>query len=269
MPLCDLHAIGKYTLLRRFPMAGHSQFKNIMHKKGRADAKRAKVFTKLGREIQVAAKLGGGNVEFNPRLRAAVSAARAENMPNDRIKKSIESGLGIGDTADYVDIRYEGYAPNGVAVIVEALTDNKNRTASEVRAAFTKFGGNLGETGSVGFMFDHIGQIIYPLSKANADEMFEAALEAGADNVETTGDGHEIITSPEGFIAARDALEIKFGEAERAAIIWKPNVMTTIDADVARVILKMVDQLEDSDDVQAVITNFEVSEEDMAKLAAS
>ncbi len=239
-----------------------------MHKKGRADAKRAKVFTKLGREIQVAAKMGGGNPDFNPRLRAAILAARAENMPNDRIKKSVEAGLGIGDTADYVEIRYEGYAPNGVAVIVEALTDNKNRTASEVRAAFTKFGGNLGETGSVGFMFDHIGQIIYPMDKATPDAMFEAALDAGADNVDSTDEGHEITTSPEGFISVRDALEAKFGEAERAAIIWKPNVMTNVDADIARTILKMVDALEDSDDVQAVITNFEVSEEDMLKLAA-
>jgi YebC/PmpR family DNA-binding regulatory protein len=250
-------------------MAGHSQFKNIMHKKGRADAKRAKVFTKLGREIQVAAKLSGGNPDFNPRLRAAIIAARAENMPNDRIKKSIDAGLGVGDTADYVEIRYEGYAPNGVAVIVEALTDNKNRTASEVRAAFTKFGGNLGETGSVGFMFDHIGQIIYPSAKATADAMFEAALDAGADNVDSTDDGHEIITTPDGFIAVRDALEGKFGEAERAAIIWKPNVVTTVNADIATTILKMVDALEDSDDVQTVITNFEVSEEDMAKLAAA
>jgi YebC/PmpR family DNA-binding regulatory protein len=249
-------------------MAGHSQFKNIMHKKGRADAKRAKVFTKLGREIQVAAKLGGGSVDFNPRLRAAVLAARSENMPNDRIKKSIDSGLGIGDTADYVEIRYEGYAPNGVAVIVEALTDNKNRTASEVRAAFTKFGGNLGETGSVGFMFDHVGQIIYLMDKATPDVMFEAALEVGADNVESTDEGHEITTTPEGFISVRDALEKKFGEAERAAIIWKPNVMTTVDADTATTILKMVDALEDSDDVQNVITNFEISEEDMLKLAA-
>ena len=249
-------------------MAGHSQFKNIMHKKGRADAKRAKIFTKLGREIQVAAKLSGGNPDFNPRLRAAISAARAENMPNDRIKKSIDAGLGVGDTADYVEIRYEGYAPHGVAVIVEALTDNKNRTASEVRAAFTKFGGNLGETGSVGFMFDRLGQIIYPADKATADVMFEAALEAGADNVDSTDDGHEITTSPEGFIAVRDAMEAKFGEAQSAGLIWKPNVMAEVDADVARTILKMVDALEDSDDVQAVITNFEVSEEDMKKLAA-
>jgi len=240
-----------------------------MHKKGRADAKRAKVFTKLGREIQVAAKLSGGNPDFNPRLRSAILAARAENMPNDRIKKSIEAGLGLGDTADYVEIRYEGYAPNGVAVIVEALTDNKNRTASEVRAAFTKYGGNLGETGSVGFMFDHVGQIIYSPSKATSDEMFEAALDAGADNVDTTIDGHEITTAPEGFIVVRDILEAKFGVAEHAAIIWKPNVMATVDADIASMILKMVDALEDSDDVQAVITNFEVSEEDMARLAAA
>lgn len=250
-------------------MAGHSQFKNIMHKKGRADAKRAKIFTKLGREIQVAAKMGGGNADFNPRLRSAIVAARAENMPNDRIKKSVDAGLGIGDTADYVEIRYEGYAPHGVAVIVEALTDNKNRTASEVRAAFTKFGGNLGETGSVGFMFDHIGQVIYPAAVATADAMFEAALDAGAENVESTDEGHEIITTTESFISVRDALEAKFGEAERASFVWKPNVMATVDADVATTILKLVDALEDSDDVQTVTTNFEVSEEDMKKLAAA
>lgn len=249
-------------------MAGHSQFKNIMHKKGRADAKRAKIFTKLGREIQVAAKLGGGNAEFNPRLRSAIIAARAENMPNDRIKKSIDAGLGVGDTADYVEIRYEGYGPGGVAVIVEALTDNKNRTASEVRAAFTKYSGNLGETGSVGFMFDHIGQIIYPVTKASADAMFEAALDAGAENVESDENGHEIICSPDDFIAVRDALEKQFGEAEKASITWKPNVMAAIDSDTLTTIMKMIDALEDSDDVQNVITNFEVSEEDMKKLAA-
>ncbi|MFA7275503.1 MAG: YebC/PmpR family DNA-binding transcriptional regulator [Pseudobdellovibrionaceae bacterium] len=248
-------------------MAGHSQFKNIMHKKGRADAARAKAFTKLGREIQVAAKLGGGNPDFNPRLRSAIVAARAENMPNDRIKRSIEAGLGAGDTADYVEIRYEGYAHGGVAVIVEALTDNKNRTASEVRAAFTKFGGNLGETGSVGFMFDHVGQIIYPLETASADAMFEAALEAGADNVESTDEGHEIITTTASFISVREALEKSFGEAEKAAFTWKPNVMTPVDADTVRSIMKMVDALEESDDVQNVITNFEVSDEVMQSLA--
>ncbi|MDY0028421.1 MAG: YebC/PmpR family DNA-binding transcriptional regulator [Pseudobdellovibrionaceae bacterium] len=248
-------------------MAGHSQFKNIMHKKGRADAKRAKIFTKLGREIQVAAKMGGGDPGANPRLRNAIAAARAENMPNDRIKKSIDAGIGAGSTENFEEIRYEGYAPNGVAVIVEALTDNKNRTASYVRSCYTKYGGNLGETGSVGFMFDHVGVIVYPLTKADADTMFEAALEAGADNVETTEEGHEILTSTEGFISARDALEEKFGEAEKAELTFRPNVMTEVDAATAQTILKMVDALEDSDDVQNVITNFEVSEEDLKKLA--
>lgn len=250
-------------------MAGHSQFKNIMHKKGRVDSKRAKVFTKLGREIQVAAKLGGGSADFNPRLRSAIIAARAENMPNERIKKAIEAGLGLGDTADYVEIHYEGYAPGGVAVIVEALTDNRNRTAADVRSAFTKYGGNLGETGSVGFMFDHIGQVIYPLAKASPDEMFEAALDAGADNVENSDEGHEIQTTPEMFLTVRDALEAKFGEAEKSGIVWKPNVMATVDAETATIILKMVDAIEDSDDVQNVITNFDISEDDLRKLAAA
>ncbi|MDD3020792.1 MAG: YebC/PmpR family DNA-binding transcriptional regulator [Alphaproteobacteria bacterium] len=249
-------------------MAGHSQFKNIMHKKGRVDAKRAKIFTKLGREIQVAAKIGGGDPSANARLRNAIVAARAENMPNDRIKKSIDAGTGAGSTENYEEIRYEGYAPNGVAVIVEALTDNKNRTAPYVRSCFSKYGGNLGETGSVGFMFDHVGVITYPLSVSDADTMFEAALEAGAENVETSEEGHEILTTPEGFIGARDALEEKFGEAEKAELTFRPNVMTEVDASIAQTILKMVEALEDSDDVQNVITNFEVSEEDLAKLAA-
>lgn len=249
-------------------MAGHSQFKNIMHKKGRADAKRAKIFTKLGREITVAAKLGGGDPTGNPRLRNAIAAARAENMPNDRIKKSIDAGTGANNNEHYEEIRYEGYAINGVAVIVEALTDNKNRTASYVRSCFTKYGGNLGETGSVGFMFDHIGVITYPAKIAGADAMFEAALEAGAENVESDADIHEIVTTPDDFIAVRDALEAKFGESQRSELTWRPNVMSEIDAATAQTILKMVDALEDSDDVQNVITNFEVSEEDMKKLAA-
>ncbi|MCB1558654.1 MAG: YebC/PmpR family DNA-binding transcriptional regulator [Alphaproteobacteria bacterium] len=250
-------------------MAGHSQFKNIMHKKGRADAKRAKIFTKLGREIQVAAKMGGGDPSANPRLRNAIAAARAENMPNDRIKKSIDAGTGAGNTDNYEEIRYEGYAPNGVAVIVEALTDNKNRTASYVRSCFSKYGGNLGETGSVGFMFDHVGAIRYPLNVADADTMFEAALEAGADNVESDSEGHAITASTDNFIAVRDALEEKFGEAEKAELTFLPNVMSMVDADTVETILKMVDALEDSDDVQNVITNFEVSEEDLKKLAAA
>ncbi|HPQ50365.1 MAG TPA: YebC/PmpR family DNA-binding transcriptional regulator [Alphaproteobacteria bacterium] len=248
-------------------MAGHSQFKNIMHKKGRADAKRAKIFTKLGREIQVAAKIGGGDPSANARLRNAILAARAENMPNDRIKKSIDAGTGAGNNENYEEMRYEGYALNGVAVIVEALTDNKNRTASYVRSCFVKYGGNLGETGSVGFMFDHIGLIAYPANVADVDSMFEAALEAGASNVESNEDTHEITTTPEGFISARDALEEKFGEAEKAELTFRPNIMTEVDGETVRTILKMIDALEDSDDVQNVIMNFEISDEDLQKLA--
>lgn len=250
-------------------MAGHSQFKNIMHKKGRADAKRAKIFTKVGREIQVAAKMGGGEPNFNPRLRLAIQAARAVDMPNDRIKKAIEAGTGAGDTTDYFEMRYEGYAPGGVAIIVEALTDNKNRTAGDVRASFTKHGGNLGETGSVGFMFDHVGQILYPAKVASADAMFEAAVEAGADNVESDGDYHEVITSTNDLAQVRDALEAKFSEAEKSGFVFKPNVMAPIDAETAAAVFKLIEALEDNDDVQNVTTNFEVSDEDMQKLAAA
>ncbi|MBL8638522.1 MAG: YebC/PmpR family DNA-binding transcriptional regulator [Alphaproteobacteria bacterium] len=250
-------------------MAGHSKYKNIMHKKGRADASRAKAFTKLGREIQVAAKMGGGEPSFNPRLRTAIAAARAENMPNERIKRSIEAGLGAGDTTDYFEICYEGYGPGGVAFIVEALTDNKNRTAGEVRSAFSKYGGNLGETGSVGFMFEHIGQIIYPLGKISADTMFEAAVEAGAGNVETGEDSHEVITSIGDFVAVREALEKKFGEAEKSGFTWKPNVMAPVEADTAVTLMKLIDVLEDNDDVQSVVTNFEVSDEVLQKLMAA
>lgn len=250
-------------------MAGHSKFKNIQHRKGAQDAKRAKIFTKIGREIQVAASLGGGDPAANPRLRAALSEARANNMTNDRIKRCIDAGTGAGDTSNYFEMRYEGYGAGGVAIIVEALTDNKNRTAGEVRSIFSKFGGNMGETGSVGFMFDHVGQIVYPSDKATADEVFEAAVEAGADNAETSEDEHEILTSPENFAAVREAMEAKFGEASKSGLTWKPNVMTPVDADTASSVLKLVDNLEDSDDVQNVITNFEVSDEDMQKLLAA
>ncbi len=250
-------------------MAGHSKFKNIMHRKGAQDAKKAKIFTKIGREIQVAASISGGDPASNPRLRTALTEARQNNMTNDRIKKAIDAGLGVGDTSSYITMRYEGYAPGGVAVIVEALTDNKNRTAGEVRAAFSKLGGNLGETGSVGFMFDHVGQIIYPLEKADADQMFEAVLEVGAENVETTDEGHEIITSTDDLMAVQEALESKFGPPASSGMIWKPNVMSTVDAETAQIVLKLVDLLEDSDDVQKVYTNFEVSEADMQKLIAN
>ena len=249
-------------------MAGHSQFKNIMHRKGAQDAKRAKIFTKIQREITVAAKLGGGDPAANPRLRAAISWGREENMPNDRIKRAIENATGAGAADNYEPMRYEGYAPGGVAVIIEALTNNRTRTAGEVRSYFTKCGGNLGETNSVGFMFDRIGQIFYPASKANADRMFEAAVEAGAQDCQSTNDGHEIITTPEDFLSVRDALEKMFGTAERAAIVWKPNVMAQVDGETAQSVMDLIEMLEDNDDVQSVFTNFEVSDEVMKKLLA-
>lgn len=250
-------------------MAGHSKFKNIMHRKGAQDKKRGKVFSKLGKEITVAAKLGGGDPDMNPRLRLAIQAAKAQNMPNDNIDRAIKSGTGEGDDANYEDIRYEGYGPGGVAVIVEALTDNRNRTASEVRSTFTKYGGNLGETNSVGFMFDHIGQIMYPAGVADADSMFEAAAEAGAANVESSNDGHEVITETDDFASVKDALEAKFGEPEGAALVWKPNTMAEIDEDQASSVLKLIDALDDLDDVQTVHTNFNVSDEIMERLLAS
>jgi YebC/PmpR family DNA-binding regulatory protein len=248
-------------------MAGHSQFKNIMHRKGAQDAKRAKMFTKIGREITVATKLGGGDPSANPRLRAAMITARQANMPNDRIKRCIDAGLGVGDTSDYQDIRYEGYGPGGVAIIVEALTDNRNRTAGEVRSTFTKYNGNLGESGSVSFMFDRVGQILYPVKVASNDAMFEAAVEASAENVETNDEYHEILTSPDLFSSMRDVLEEKFGAAEKAGLTWKPNITTAIDIDTARDLMKLIEMLEDSDDVQAVITNFDVTDEVMQALA--
>ncbi len=246
-------------------MAGHSKFKNIMHRKGAQDAKRGKIFTKVQREITVAAKMGGGDPVSNPRLRAAVIAARAVNMPNDRVKRAIESAVGAGSADNYVEMRYEGYGPGGVAVIVDALTDNRNRTAGEVRMAFSKYGGNLGETNSVSFMFDRVGEIIYPLSKASPDAMFDAAVEAGADDCQS-GEAHEIYCDPNSFAAVRDALEKKFGEAERSAIIWKPNVTAQVDEDQAKSMMKMIDALEDNDDVQVVTTNFEVSDDVMERL---
>jgi YebC/PmpR family DNA-binding regulatory protein len=250
-------------------MAGHSQFSNIMHRKGRQDAKRAKIFTKIGREITVAAKLGGPDPGANPRLRAAILWAREENMTNDRIKKAIDTATGAAGGEDYETMRYEGYGPGGAAVIVEALTNNRNRTAGEIRSNFSKHGGNLGETNSVSFMFDRVGVIIYPAAKASADAMFEAAVEAGAENCESTKDFHEMICTPDDFIAVRDALEEKFGPAEKSALIWKPNVMAQISEEQAQTMLKLIDILEDNDDVQNVTTNLEVSDEIMERLLAS
>lgn len=251
-------------------MAGHSQFKNIMHRKGAQDKKRAKLFNKLGREITVAAKMGQPNPDMNPRLRAAILAARAGNMPNDRIKRAIESANpNSGDANNFDEVRYEGYGPGGVAVIVEALTDNRNRTAAEVRAAFAKNGGALGETNSVSFMFAKIGQIIYPASVAGADQMFEAAVEAGADNVETTADTHEIATQPEDFLSVKEALEKKFGAPTSGEVIWKPSNTIALTQEQAEDMMAMIETLEDSDDVQNVFANFDISDDIMEKLMAS
>jgi len=247
-------------------MAGHSKWANIQHRKGKQDKIRAKQFTKVGREIIVASKLGGGDPDMNPRLRLAISKAKAVNMPNDRIKRAIQTGSGGTDTADYEEVRYEGYGPGGVAIVVDALTDNRNRTVAEVRMAFTKFGGTLGDAGSVGFMFDRIGLITYPLDKASGDDMFEAAVEAGAENCETGDEFHEITTGPEELAAVRDALEGKFGEAEKAELTWSPNTMTELDKDKAETMLKLIDVLEDDDDVQIVTTNMDVDDAIMEEL---
>ncbi len=251
-------------------MAGHSKFKNIMHRKGAQDAKRAKIFSKLGREITVAARLGGGDPNMNPRLRLAVTTARQNKMPRDGIERAIQKGAGGGAAGeDYVQMRYEGYGPGGVAIIVDALTDNKNRTAGEVRSFFTKYGGNLGETNSVNFMFDRVGEIVYTKNKAAPDAMFEAAVEAGASDCESDDDGHFISCSPDDFASVQKTLEAKYGEPEQAGLIWRPNVMAQINEEQAASLMKLVDALEDDDDVQTVTTNFDVSDEMAQKLMAS
>ncbi len=248
-------------------MAGHSKFKNIMHRKGRQDAKRAKVFTKLAREITVAAKVGGPDPDMNARLRGAIIAARAQNMPNDNIDRSIKKAAG-DEGANYEEVRYEGYGAGGVAVIVEALTDNRNRTASEVRSAFTKHGGNLGETGSVSFMFERVGLINYPADAASTDDMFEAALEAGAQDVESSEAEHEVTCGPDDFSDVRDALVDQFGEPEWGRLDWKPQNSIAVDEDAASTLIKMLDVLEDNDDVQRVAANFDIPDDVMERLSA-
>src|ERR1043165_9727590 len=230
-------------------MAGHSQFKNIMHKKGRADKARSKLFGKLAREITVAAKLGMPDPAFNPRLRAAIIAARAENMPKDNIERAVKKSQG-SDTENYDAIRYEGYAPGGVAVIVEALTDNHNRTAGEVRATFTKNGGNLATTGAVSFMFNHVGVVEYDAKIASADAMLDAAIDAGADDVTSNEDGHQIFTTPESLRDVAKALEAKFGEPRKSALLWKPQNIVALDAEAGEKMLKLIESLDDNDDVQ-------------------
>lgn len=247
-------------------MAGHSQFKNIMYRKGAQDARRAKVFTKLIRELTTAARTGLPDPNANPRLRAAINAARDANMPKDTIERAIKRGGGGGDDASYVEMRYEGFGPGGVAIIVEALTDNRNRTASELRAAFSKHGGSLGESGSVAFMFDRVGRILYGPEAANVDAMLEAAIEVGADNVDSMADGHEITCRPESFSHVRDGLEAKFGPAREARLAWQPVTTVPVGQDTAETLLKLLDMLEDSDDVQTVSANFEIGADVMARL---
>ena len=247
-------------------MAGHSKFKNIMHRKGAQDKKRAKVFTKLIRDLQVATRAGLPDPEMNPALKAAVLAANAANMPKDNIERAIKRASGEGDGDAYEEIRYEGYGPGGVALIVEALTDNRNRTASEVRAAFSKFSGSLGETNSVSFQFERVGLITYPAKIADSDTMFEAALEAGAGDVESSENGHEIFCAPNDFGQVRTALEELFGKAEEADLNWRPQNTVPVDEDKAETLFKLIEVLEDNDDVQSVAANFEIDDAVLERL---
>jgi len=248
-------------------MAGHSQFKNIMYRKGAQDAKRSKIFAKLAREITVAAKLGMPDPAANPRLRSAIQAARAENMPKDNIERAIKKSQG-GDEANFENVRYEGFGPGGIGVIVEALTDNRNRTASEVRAAFSKNGGNLGETGSVSFMFDQVGRIEYATEVADAEAMFDAAIEAGADDVTSSDEEHEIICAPDSLNEVSTALEKKLGEPRKSALVWKPQNAIEVDSDAASTLIKLLDALDDNDDVQQTYANFEVSDSVLESLTS-
>ncbi len=248
-------------------MAGHSQFKNIMHRKGKQDKVRSKVFGKLAREITVSAKLGLPDPAFNPRLRAAILAARAENMPKDNIERAIKKASG-NDAENFDEIRYEGYGPGGVAVIVEALTDNHNRTAGEVRATFTKNGGNLATTGAVSFMFNHVGVVEYDAKAASADAMLDAAIDAGADDVTSSDDGHQIFTTTDSLRDVAKALEAKFGEPRKSAMLWKPQNTVALDDEAGEKMLKLIELLDDNDDVQNVYANFEVSDALVQKMSA-
>src|ERR1700723_1779180 len=248
-------------------MAGHSQFKNIMHRKGAQDARRGRQFARLIREITVAARHGLPDPAANPRLRAAAAAARQANMPRDTVERAIKKAAGGAGGDDYVDVRYEGYGPAGVAVIVEALTDNRNRTASDVRTAFNKHGGALGETNSVSFMFNRLGAIRYPASVATADDMLEAAIEAGAENAESDDEAHEVTCPIEDFFAVRDALETRFGAPDSARLDWGPTTSVTLDEERAASVLKLLDALDENDDVQNVYANFDIPDEVAARLS--
>ncbi|WP_299982274.1 YebC/PmpR family DNA-binding transcriptional regulator [uncultured Ruegeria sp.] len=246
-------------------MAGHSKWANIQHRKGRQDAARSKLFSKLSKEITVAAKMGDPDPDKNPRLRLAVKEAKSNSVPKDVIDRAIKKSQ-AGDGDDYEEIRYEGYGPNGVAVIVETMTDNRNRTASTVRSTFSKNGGNLGETGSVGFMFDRKGEVIYPSDAGDADTIFEAAIEAGAEDVESSEDGHIIWCADSDLNEVSNVLEGALGESESTKLIWKPTTTTELGLEDMQKLMKLVDALEDDDDVQRVTTNFEATDEVMAQL---
>ncbi|MEC9199742.1 MAG: YebC/PmpR family DNA-binding transcriptional regulator [Pseudomonadota bacterium] len=246
-------------------MAGHSKWANIQHRKGRQDAARSKLFSKLAKEITVAAKMGDPDPEKNPRLRLAVKEAKSNSCPKDVIERAIKKSM-AGEGDDYEEIRYEGYGPNGVAVIVEAMTDNRNRTASNVRSIFSKNGGNLGETGSVGFMFDRKGEITYAATAGDADTVMEAAIMAGAEDVESGEEGHTIYTADTDLAEVSNALEADLGESESAKLIWKPQTTTELDLEGMQKLMKLIDALEDDDDVQRVTANFEASDEVMEQL---
>jgi len=249
-------------------MAGHSQFKNIMFRKGGQDKKRSKLFSKLAREITVAAKSGLPDPAHNPKLRAAIAAARKENMPKDNVDRAIKKALG-GDADNYEELRYEGYGPGGVALIVECLTDNRNRSASDVRSLFSKYGGNMGADGSVAFLFNRVGSITYPAAKGSADAMLEQAIEAGADEVMSSDEAHEFLCSVDSFGEVRDALEKALGTSEAARIVFKPLDTKNVDEETGRSLMKLIDALDDHDDVQQVYANYEMSDAVMEKLAAA
>jgi YebC/PmpR family DNA-binding regulatory protein len=246
-------------------MAGHSKWANIQHRKGRQDAARSKLFSRLSKEITVAAKMGDPDPDKNPRLRLAVREARANSMPRDNIDRAIRKAQG-GEGESYEEVRYEGYGPQGVAIIVEAMTDNRNRTASNIRSTFAKRGGNLGETGSVAFMFDRMGQIVYAPDAGSADEMLVAAIEAGADDVESGEDGHIVWCADTELAEVSAALERALGEAQSVRLAWRPQTTTELDLEGAQSLMKLIEALEDDDDVQSVTANFEISDEVMAQL---
>jgi YebC/PmpR family DNA-binding regulatory protein len=246
-------------------MAGHSQFKNIMFRKGKQDKERSKLFSKLAREITVASKTGLPDPNHNPRLRTAIIAAKAQSMPKDNIERAIRKGQG-GDAENYDEVRYEGRGPGGVALIVEALTDNRNRTSADVRSTFAKYGGEMGASNSVAFLFEHVGQVVYPRNKGSEDQMLELAIDVGASECVSSEDGHEFLTALDDFIAVRDALETKLGQPTSASFVWRPQNAVPVRDEAADQLIKLVEALDDHDDVQNVFGNYELSDAALAKL---